>query len=1241
MKVSSHLAHSYNFIFLVFLGLTSCAKDSDIPFPENPSGFEIPKAVPFELPEPEPVNWKFFPPDSVPKGVKFNLKLESLPYKPFSANEFRPLKAPAKTNSFEWDKLETISFDLDTIPGKAIPVKKFLLPAPIISAASVPSVWQGGTAAIVRLGQTEGLLGNKVYAMVNDPYGNMWISTDRGLTKYDGSEFLTYNFFGRADNGSVEIIPKLIFDQQGRLIISGMVTGVYRLDITLGLVEHFQTDKGYIRMEYDDQGKLWGVNGGLYLMDLDEKLITQIEMKSGENTYTAVFGVKNDSKGNLWIGLGQKIGIMDPSRKSIRLIGDPEGLFVRTSYEFTEDPKGNIWISAFSPGAFSINLESQTIQNMGPEQGYFGRTADVLLDESKRLWLISEDTVRILDPETGFMKKLVTGAVTRDNNFPSSSMVGRDGTIWLGTDKVGILLLNPKGMLSDYFRVENGIASNDVWGINEDSKGRIWLGTYRGLNIYDSQKERLYLFQFPGDQLTNDFRQINKIGEDLFFVGMARGFSIFDLKSNTATIYDTRISMGIPTIFIGEKAADGKIWMGSGAGLIVFDPQTNTVKQLGKFNGLTSDMAFVVKKDKMGQIWVCTDTGVHLFDPKGGSQRVLNKSAGLMTDYNSMLFETSKGEIILGGDMGFSIFNQKEKTIMHVSGKSGINPPSLYDMNESMGRIQVGSENGIIVVERPDKNFANSLWRFTNFGKSSGLPYNDHNQATSFVSSTGEVWWGAAPILVVNHQDPLIDSIAPTVHIKGMNIMDQNPVFLKPDFYQLKLQDGDTLWRSDFSEGWTRENLPKDSSYLAQNKIQWDSISPGFHLPIGLKLPYDQNSFNFSFVNQAAQGRDQIVYRYILEGEDEEWSDVSPKPASRIYYNLLPGEYTFRVATRGFNGVWSEPESLTFTILPPWWQTWWAYFLFAAFFGGLTYAIVYVRSQYLKKENRILEEKVSHRTEQLKKSIDDLKSTQSQLIQAEKMASLGELTAGIAHEIQNPLNFVNNFAEVSSELIDEMKEELEKGNMEGVVEISDDLKENLKKINHHGKRADSIVKGMLEHSRGSTTDKKPTDLNALADEFLRLSYHGLRAKDKSFSAEFETELDPNLPLVNVVAQDVGRVILNLINNAFYACAEQSRTSSEDSLSSYKPKVSVLTRLVELAGTHGGVELCIKDNGIGIPKAIKDKIFQPFFTTKPTGSGTGLGLSLSYDIIKSHGGDLRVKSEEGEGTEMIIFLPIED
>lgn len=268
----------------------------------------------------------------------------------------------------------------------------------------------------------------------------------------------------------------------------------------------------------------------------------------------------------------------------------------------------------------------------------------------------------------------------------------------------------------------------------------------------------------------------------------------------------------------------------------------------------------------------------------------------------------------------------------------------------------------------------------------------------------------------------------------------------------------------------------------------------------------------------------------------------------------------------------------------------------------------------------------------LEKTLSKLRTTQSQLIQSEKMASLGELTAGIAHEIQNPLNFVNNFSEVNSELLDEMKEELVNSNTIEAAAIADDIKQNLEKIIHHGKRADSIVKGMLLHSRSNMGIKEPTDINALADEYLRLAYHGLRANDKSFNADYELEADKSMHTINVVTQDIGRVLLNLINNAFYDVNKKAKESN----SGYKPKVLVSTKR-----SNNKVKIIIKDNGGGIPPEIKDKIFQPFFTTKPTGQGTGLGLSLSYDIItKGHSGEIKVNSKEGEGTEFIITIPID-
>ena len=266
----------------------------------------------------------------------------------------------------------------------------------------------------------------------------------------------------------------------------------------------------------------------------------------------------------------------------------------------------------------------------------------------------------------------------------------------------------------------------------------------------------------------------------------------------------------------------------------------------------------------------------------------------------------------------------------------------------------------------------------------------------------------------------------------------------------------------------------------------------------------------------------------------------------------------------------------------------------------------------------------------LESTLANLKSTQSQLIHSEKMASLGELTAGIAHEIQNPLNFVNNFSDVNKELLEEMKDEIDKGNLDEVKSIANDVIDNEVKINHHGKRADTIVKGMLQHSRSSSGVKEPTDINALADEYLRLAYHGLRAKDKSFNATTKTDFDPGIANVNITPQDIGRVILNLITNAFYAVTEKKKQLDDG----YEPTVLVSTKRI-----NEKVEIKVADNGNGIPQRVLDKIFQPFFTTKPTGHGTGLGLSLSYDIVKAHGGELKVHTREGEGSEFIIQLPL--
>lgn len=396
-------------------------------------------------------------------------------------------------------------------------------------------------------------------------------------------------------------------------------------------------------------------------------------------------------------------------------------------------------------------------------------------------------------------------------------------------------------------------------------------------------------------------------------------------------------------------------------------------------------------------------------------------------------------------------------------------------------------------------------------------------------------------------------------------------------------------------------------------------------------LSYDQNnlSFEFAALHYANPKKNQLAHK--LDGYDKDWIYDNRNFAS--YTNLDPGTYTLRIRASNAYGIWNEEGiALKIVITPPWWRTWWAYTAYVGLFGLVAFqGNKEMQRSVKRRERERSREKELAQAKEIEKAYTNLKATQAQLVISEKMASLGELTAGIAHEIQNPLNFVNNFSEINKELIEEMKAEISSGNLDEAKSIADTIAENESKIIYHGKRADGIVKGMLQHSRTSSGQKEPADINALSDEYLRLAYHGLRAKDKSFNATMKTDFDPTLGKINVIPQDLGRVILNLITNAFYVVAERKNNSAPGT---YEPTVGVTTKR-----NGDKVEIRVVDNGKGIPPAIIDKIFQPFFTTKPSGQGTGLGLSLSYEIVtKGHGGELKVETMEGVGTTFIIIIP---
>ena len=449
---------------------------------------------------------------------------------------------------------------------------------------------------------------------------------------------------------------------------------------------------------------------------------------------------------------------------------------------------------------------------------------------------------------------------------------------------------------------------------------------------------------------------------------------------------------------------------------------------------------------------------------------------------------------------------------------------------------------------------------------------------------------------------------AKILYLKGLDLSIKtnnqfNIVIAKHKLSQLYLK----IKQNDSALFYAKDNL--SSMYLVKQNFA------NFQLNLGTL--YEDIFFAYKQNNQQ-----DSAYKYLLITSQIKDSLYKVRIANLSAFQNVSFEETLRLESLESEQLQTESKIRIYSLL--------AGLMVVSVIG----IILFRNNNQRKKSNLMLtsqKNEIEQQKKQVEESMERLQSTQSQLVQAEKMASLGELTAGIAHEIQNPLNFVNNFAEINTELIDELKKEIEPAGIISANELVEDIKANSEKITHHGNRADAIVKSMLQHSRKTSAQKELTDINALCDEYMRLFYHGLRAKDKSFNAEYDTKFDTTLPLISVIPQDIGRVILNLINNAFYAVNARQKMEQD---SGYKPLVTLTT---SKQGDQVVIE--VADNGTGMPEQVKEKIFQPFFTTKPTGEGTGLGLSLSYDIVtKGHGGIMEVLTREGEGSKIIVRLP---
>ncbi len=1139
-----------------------------------------------------------------------------------------------------------------------------------------------------------GLPDNYPRTFVQDNKGYIWIGTFNGLVRYDGYSVKIYNLTSRETDNEYHSINCLFVDHNGVLWIEAGKDGFFRYNRRTDDFTQFKQEYktktrtsiyGTISIKEDKQGKLWllrhaNVDNIYYLDQFNTKTGTFLNFSTSAtapNTILVnkIFDLIIDKAGQVWIGTDNGIYVFDTASNKFKgYLTSPDTASYRAFVPIYEAPSqpGILWMNAGNDktntwqGLMRFDMKSGGIKQYKHDAANINSIADnglrtIMEDNEQRLWIGTDNGLSLFDRKTEHFTNYITNDSSKKSlaNGIYSIQEDRQGCLWMASVN-GLLFFNPQKGTFTCFTPDKqnpeGLPDNPIREIFIDKTDNIWLAFQNRYGLQRINQERLRFTQYkniPGNPAsysggrTTDFALAK---DGTYWIAASTGlynwnqekdeFKKIKLHQNPLE-NDERIS----NILL---AKNGILWgIVNYSSIFSYNPANGDDKY---YHNITSDTTSVknprlwaICEDKYGIIWTASSLGgVEKLDSKTGrfihiSLSNSNETSAenfLTKDFVTSMYIDRKGVLWAGTNLGslnrldsttqtfITVYNQKTETAsiwdIYEDSKNNFWLTSLFGglvlfdrtngntkrFTEKEGMLYSGGgkitedKNGYlwIVSERGLSRMDTKNFTFSNFTAKQGLPEGIIN-SSPFLTNSSELLIGTATGFYSFLPDAIIPNpVSPFINIEAVYYTDSRSI-----------------------------KDEKEDTIIVDKEDKID-------------LPYNKNRITFQYTGVHYSNSALNQYAYKLEGYNNNWVKAGTL-RTVTYNNLPPGTYTFSVKSANSDGVWDiKPATFIIIIKPPWWRTWWAYLFYVLCFIAISFfANRSIRNRIIEKERIKSREKELEQAKEIEKAYNELKSTQAQLIQSEKMASLGELTAGIAHEIQNPLNFVNNFSEVNTELIEDLKAELATGNQQEAIKIADDIKDNEQKINHHGKRADAIVKGMLQHSRTSSGQKEPIDINALCDEYLRLSYHGFRAKDKNlptgqagFNAKIDTAFDNSIEKISTIPQDIGRVLLNLYNNAFYAVSEKKKNAHED----YQPNVSVQTKKI-----NDKVEIRVKDNGNGIRQNIVDKIFQPFFTTKPTGQGTGLGLSLSYDIIKAQGGEIKVETKEGEGAEFIIQLPV--
>ncbi len=785
---------------------------------------------------------------------------------------------------------------------------------------------------------------------------------------------------------------------------------------------------------------------------------------------------------------------------------------------------------------------------------------------------------------------LSSGAVNtvflpKGNNIP--------GRFWVGTEE-GVTVVDENGN-SQFLTQADGLASDWVNGISSDEKGRVWIATTQGVT-------GIFFSKIPKSFEHPSARKIKIFGRSATVLPLSG--SPPSMASEQLKVYDEEKNIIVnSSLFAGVRSVFGVI----GEETFNFTPE----------HGLPTSIFHAVAFDHFGRLWIGTrDKGLFRSTQAFTVEKLRNLEE--VKPYFEQVWSVENG----------APGNQIEKLLYH------------------QGKMWTGTPEGLYALGVEDLEVKTALTA------EEGLPWNN---AVSFALSpkTKNLWVGTNGGLA--EIDPSTGEVLQKVSRQDGLVA--NEVWL---YGSVRIDDNGAVYFGT-SDGLSIYNPALDIP---------NEVPPILYMKTA-DLPEESNSRNdaaFEYVALSFANVSDVRYQTRLLGYDKNWSPSTTEKKMR-YTNLpaylWPKEYALEVMAENGSGVYAEePLQYNFRVKPVWWLQWWA---FLAYLLILTSAIFIIdriqRSRLIKRErekSKLYEAQLKAETatarsnaaeaqakalqsenekkevelekaNQLKKAFEELKAAQNQLVQAEKMASLGRLATGIAHEIKNPLNFINNFAELSSELVEELLEANKNGVEIDFNLLLQDLKQNSLKIEEHGKRADAIVRSMMQHARGGTSSYEDLDINELVHINADIAYHAKRAQTSEFKANLIKNLQPGLEAVQGVGQELGQVLLNLIGNALDAVWEKKLRMGN----TYEPEVVVSTR-----DRDGHIEITVKDNGPGIPQENHEKIFEPFFTTKPTGEGTGLGLSLSYTIItQGHNGSLHLLNDREVGAAFVISLPV--